>query len=141
MELGRVDFHLHQLGFEPGVELGQRRVARRASRVVGRHTARRSNTSFPADALHETRRSARTAARRGERKSEKWSALIPRFHPECDAEALATHVVPGAQQPRTAPRVAISATRTESIIMTEYRESNQFADFSSIRIHSPSVRP
>ncbi len=29
MELGRVDFHLHQLGFEPGVELGQRRVARR----------------------------------------------------------------------------------------------------------------
>lgn len=31
MELGRVDFHLHQLGFEPGVELGQRRVARRAS--------------------------------------------------------------------------------------------------------------
>jgi hypothetical protein len=40
MKLSRVDFHLHQLGFELGIELGQRRVAGLAPQVVGREPLR-----------------------------------------------------------------------------------------------------
>lgn len=40
MELGRVDFHRYQLGFELGIELGQRRVPGLAPHVVGREPMR-----------------------------------------------------------------------------------------------------